>query len=89
MSVTIDLYPSEGNGQPLTLESVKAKLDTMKVVYGINYELLLKLITKVEKTKNVKKGIIIARGQPPKEGKNGWIEYKFSDHEDVLLREKE
>ena len=89
MSVTIDLYPSEGNGQPLTMESVKAKLVSMKVVYGINYELLLKLITKVEKTKDVKKGIIIARGQPPKEGKNGWIEYRFSNHKDVLLREKE
>ena len=89
MSVTIDLYPSKGNGQPLTMESVKAKLESMKVVYGINYELLRKLIKKVEKSKNVKKGIIIARGQPPKEGKNGLIEYKFSDREDVLLREKE
>ncbi|UCB47022.1 MAG: DUF342 domain-containing protein [Spirochaetota bacterium] len=89
MSVTIELYPSEGNGQPLAMESIKAKLKSMKVVYGVNEELLHKLIEKVEKSKTVKKGIVIARGQPPKEGKEGWIEYKFSDRKDVLFKEKE
>jgi hypothetical protein len=89
MSVTIDLYPSHGNGQPLTVESVKDKLKSLKVVFGINYELLEKLVKKVEETKSEKKEIIIARGLPPKEGKNGWIEYKFGDSEDILLREKE
>jgi uncharacterized protein (DUF342 family) len=89
MSVTIDLYPSHGDGQPLTVESVKDKLKSLEVVFGINYELLEKLVKKVEESKSEKKDIIIARGQPPKEGKNGWIEYKFGDSEDILLREKE
>jgi len=87
MSVTIDLYPSMGKGVPLTYERVKAKLDALNVVFGVNYDLLTKLVEKGEKTGGEKTGIVIARGKVPEEGEDGRIEFKFSES-DAIFREE-
>ncbi len=85
MSAVIDLIPSEGNGKPLAYEMVNSELKSKGVVYGVNTELLKKLIQNVEKTKNAKKGVIIAQGVLPEQGKDGSIEFRFSDDESILF----
>jgi len=87
MSVTIDLYPSRGKGVPLTYERVKEKLDALNVVFGVNYDLLTKLVEKVEESGSEKIGIVIARGKFPEEGEDGRIEFKFSES-DAIFREE-
>jgi len=88
MSATIDLYPSSGLGRPLSFGAIRTKINELKIVYGLNTDLLERLVKKVEESKKDKSGIIIARGIPPKEGKNGSIEFKFDESDDVLNREK-
>ena len=87
MSVTIDLYPSRGKGGLLTYERVKEKLDALNVVFGVNYDLLTKLVEKVEESGSEKIGIVIARGKFPEEGEDGRIEFKFSES-DAIFREE-
>jgi uncharacterized protein (DUF342 family) len=87
MSVTIDLYPSSGLGRPLSIGAIRTKINAMKIVYGLNIDLLERLVEKVEESKKEKSGIIIARGTPPKEGKGGSIEFKFSESDDIFNEE--
>jgi hypothetical protein len=87
MSAVIDLNPSKGNGKPLTWETVSKELKANGVVYGVNTELLKKLIQNVEKNKNAKRGVIIAQGEYPEQGRDGEIEFHFSDDESVLFDE--
>jgi len=84
MSLLLDLHPSAGGGKSLTSDAVKAKICAMKVVYGVNSELIDRLVTSVEQTKEEKTGVIIAQGKPPEEGKDGSIEYKFNESDEIL-----
>lgn len=89
MGASIDLYPSRGRGKPLSIERIKEKIQRMGIVFGVNYELLKKLIDTVENTKVEKTGVVFARGTEPEEGKDGSIEFNFSEREDVLNQEVE
>ncbi|KPJ89546.1 MAG: hypothetical protein AMS17_01520 [Spirochaetes bacterium DG_61] len=89
MSVTIDLVPSRGAGVPLTFEKVRDKLLSMKVVYGVNHDLLKRAIETAERTKEEKKGVLIAQGTLPEEGKDGSIEYQFSESADIFIKDEE
>ncbi len=84
MSASINLIPSKGNGKPLRYEVVKAKLESMQIVYGVNYDLMKRVIGSVEKSKEEKTGVIIAQGTVPEEGRDGSIEYHFSESDEVL-----
>lgn len=89
MSASVSLFPSKGNGTPLTFEKLKEGLNSMNIVFGVNYELLEQLIKKVDKSKDEKSGVIIAEGLRPEDGKDGDIEYHFSESDDVLKQEEE
>jgi hypothetical protein len=89
MSALISLYPSMHNGKPLDFAMVKSELDSRGVVYGINEELVKKLIITVEKTQEEKEGVMIAKGLAPEEGKDGYIEYHFGEDESVLYQSNE
>ncbi|MCK5094302.1 MAG: DUF342 domain-containing protein [Spirochaetes bacterium] len=89
MSASVSLFPSKGNGTPLTFKKLKEGLNSMNIVFGVNYELLEKLIKKVEKSKDEKSGVIIAEGSQPEDGKDGDIEYHLSESDDVLKQEEE
>jgi hypothetical protein len=89
MSLLLDLHPSSGGGKSLTSDAVKAKICAMKVVYGVNSELIDRLVASVEQIKEEKKGVIIAQGKPPEEGKDGSIEYKFKESDEVLRSSSE
>jgi len=81
MSALISLYPSQHGGKPVDFATVKKELDSAGVVFGVNEELLKKLIITVEKTHEEKEGVIIAKGLLPEEGKDGLIEYYFGEDE--------
>jgi len=89
MIVSLDLFPSKGGGKPLTLEQVKSELNNMNVVYGVNYDLIMRLIGDVEQTKEEKSGVIIAQGTLPEDGKDGSIKFHFSDNDDILRFKEE
>ena len=84
MSAMVSLYPSQHGGNSLDFGTVKNELTSAGVVFGINEELLKKLIITVEKTHEEKEGVIIAKGLPPEEGKDGTIEYHFGEDEAAL-----
>ncbi len=89
MSASVSLFPSKGNGTPLTFEKLKEGLNSMNIVFGVNYELLEQLIKKVDKSKDEKSGVIIAEGLRPEDGKDGDIEYHLSESDDVFKKEEE
>jgi hypothetical protein len=84
MSALISLYPSQHGGKPLDFEMTKNALEGEGVVYGINEDLLKKLIITVEKTHEEKEGIIVAKGLVPEDGKDGVIVYHFAEDEAIL-----
>jgi hypothetical protein len=86
MTAAIDLYPSEGDGTPLSPDLVRDSLNVKNVVYGIDSDLLRKVVREVEKTKEAKVGVVIARGSPPVAGKEGRVEFLFSEDESALER---
>jgi len=71
MTAIINLYPSRGEGKPLTMDRLKEALNSSGVVYGINNDLLEKLLKNVEERKEEKRGVIIAQGTLPEQGKEG------------------
>ena len=85
MTATITLIPSKGKGAPLNYESIKKAIEQRGIVYGVNYDMLQKLVESVEKNKEVKEGVIFAQGTPPEKGEDGKIEFHFSETEDVLF----
>ena len=84
MSALISLRPSLHGGSPLTFERVKKEIASAGVVYGINEDMLKKLIMTVEKNKEEKQEVIFAKGTPPEEGKDGRVRYHFGEDESVL-----
>jgi hypothetical protein len=84
MNAQIDLIPSENTGVALDYEKIKGELAAAGVVFGVNEELLKKLIITVEKTKEAKEGVVIARGALPEEGKDGTIQFHFGEDDSVL-----
>jgi hypothetical protein len=84
MSAFIDLYPSQHGGRPLTSGYVLGRLKSAGVVYGVNEELIKKLVRDVEQSKDIKRGVIIARGRLPEPGMDGSINYHFSSDDSVL-----
>jgi uncharacterized protein (DUF342 family) len=84
MSALISLHPSQHGGNPLTVEYVRKEIASAGVVYGVNEDLLKKLVMTVEKTKEDKQEVIFARGTPPEEGKDGRVQFYFDEDERVL-----
>jgi len=84
MSLLLDLHPSSGGGKALRADTVMAKIFAKKIVYGVNRELIERLVASVEQTKNEKIGVIVAQGKQPEEGKDGSIEYRFNESDEIL-----
>ena len=88
MSASISLFPSKGTGIPLNLNIINKAVKSLNIVYGVNYDLLKELVIKVEESKTEKTGVVFAQGTPPREGRDGAIEYNFSETEDVLKEQE-
>lgn len=88
MSAWMDIYPPEGKGIPVEYGALRKRLDDMGIVYGVNHELIKKVIETVEVSKTEKRGVTIAQGSLPTEGKDGSVMFSFGESPDVLNKEK-
>ncbi|MCO4783925.1 MAG: DUF342 domain-containing protein [Candidatus Cloacimonetes bacterium] len=85
LSAALVCYPLEDDHH--TMESVKKELELKNVVYNIDFELIEKLIQKVNLMREPILGEIIATGHSAVHGKNGYIDLSFSNSLDVSLDE--
>ena len=83
----ISFEPAKNGGKSLTLEAVRQKIKKAGIVSGIDE----KLIPEIIKNKTYHHKYVIARGTPPKDGKNGKVEFLFDvkDCTKNFLRPKE
>lgn len=86
LSAALVCYPLEDDHH--TMESVKKELELKNVTYNIDYELIEKLIQKVNLMREPILGEIIATGHSAVHGKNGYIDLSFSNSLDVSLNEE-
>ncbi|MFW6139711.1 MAG: flagellar assembly protein A [Spirochaetota bacterium] len=84
MSAAIDLVPSQGGGKSLSFPDIQQTIAEMGICYGVNWQLLQKLIERVEKTQNSKQGVIFAQGHAPEDGQDGSIEFHFSNSDEIF-----
>ncbi|PID29195.1 MAG: hypothetical protein CR982_03305 [Candidatus Cloacimonadota bacterium] len=75
-----------GDFNSISERYVKNRLKENRIVYGVSEQTIKDLFEKNEDLFKSGKKIMIARGTPPKKGKNGYIEYLISD--DMNLKEK-
>jgi hypothetical protein len=87
MSASIDITAPAGGGKPVSFAEVKSELAAMKIVNGVNYELLKRVIAAVEKTGQGKKEVVFAQGMASEDGKDGSIEIFLSEDAGVLRDE--
>jgi len=89
MRAFLSLIPSKGKGKPLSPEQVRKKLASMKIVFGVNHDLVKQLVESAEKTKEGKSGVRIAQGMQPSPGNDGSVKLLFSESEDALKEREE
>lgn len=65
MLATVDLYPHQGSGKPLELDTVEYALLNEGVTNGIDRESLFEGLSRAEGTGEPVKGVTAARGVPP------------------------
>ncbi|HRP69567.1 MAG TPA: FapA family protein, partial [Turneriella sp.] len=73
MSASIYIDPPEGGGQVLSANTIKQLLKDHGVVKGLQEEVIQNLAKKPQ----YKKLILVAKGQAPKNGENGYIQPLF------------
>ncbi|MBC9783441.1 DUF342 domain-containing protein [Heliobacterium chlorum] len=73
MKAYLIVYPPRG-GQAVTFDVAMAALEQAGVVYGINEQLVRIALNNVQPGQRV----MVAEGQPAKDGKNAKIEYRFN-----------
>lgn len=77
MRVTVDMYPSMGNGKELTFEEVMRELKRLGVSKGILRSDIYDYIEKVQTTGAVLNDLLIAEGKNARDGQDADIEFFF------------
>lgn len=75
VSAWIFVYPPSGNGKHLELSQLRERLAEAKVTYGIDEDLLQRLPGLPDRYFRL---YLIAKGDPPLEGKDGYVNDHFS-----------
>jgi len=89
MKATLDLFPQKGGGEPVTFAQVKNRLVAMKIVHGVNEELVKRIIDTVAKGQDEKRDVEIAQGTPPEDGTDGSMEFVFGKDPSILRKDNE
>jgi len=89
MKATLDLFPPKGGGEPVTFAQVKNRLVAMKIVHGVNEELVKRIIDTVAKGQEEKRDVEIAQGTPPEDGTDGSMEFVFGKDPSILRKDNE
>ena len=71
------ITPPTGNNAPVTLEDIEKTLSDMKVIYGVDKDIIHKTVKEVKETGKTRKNIIIAKGSPSEKGEKAKIEMKI------------
>ncbi len=79
------ITPPTGDNASVTVEDIEKTLSDMKIVYGIDKDIIHKTVKEVKETGKTGKNIIIARGLPPEKGEKAKIEMKIG--RDALNRD--
>ena len=75
VSAWVFAYPPNGKGKQLELEQIQKMLAEARVTYGINEELLRSLPGREDRYFHL---FLIAKGDPPLDGKDGYVNDHFS-----------
>jgi hypothetical protein len=71
------ITPPLGNGTSASVNDIEKALADLKIVYGINKEVIENIVSEVTDSGSSRKNIQIATGEPAKDGVDARIEYKF------------
>jgi len=71
------ITPPLGNGTSASVNDIEKALADLKIVYGINKEVIENIVSEVTNSGSSRKNIQIATGEPAKDGVDARIEYKF------------
>ena len=71
------ITPPLGNGTPASVKDIEKALAKLKIVYGINRQVIENIVAEVVDTGSPRENIQIAAGKPAKDGVDARIEYKF------------
>ncbi|MDO5576400.1 MAG: FapA family protein, partial [Fibrobacter sp.] len=77
MRVTVDMFPSAGNGKPLTYDIIMENLDKLGVKAGILKSDISDCIEKVQTTGAELSELLVAEGKHAVDGEDATIEYFF------------
>jgi uncharacterized protein (DUF342 family) len=80
----IRVFPPQGAGKRVTVDSARAALAEQKIVYGLIDRNLEEAVIQSDPAKK----ILIAQGKPPIEGEPAKLIYHFSTERRVILTEK-
>jgi uncharacterized protein (DUF342 family) len=67
LTARADFSPPAGEGLPLTPELVQSEMDAAKLAHGIQWEEINEAMLACNLNRKIQKGVIIARGDPPRE----------------------
>jgi uncharacterized protein (DUF342 family) len=71
------IIPPQGNGTPASFKDIERALAELKIIYGINKQVIENIVAEVADTGRPRENIQIAAGKPAKDGVDARIEYKF------------
>ena len=71
------ITPPMGRGKPVTVEDIEHALADLKIVFGINEEVIKNTVSEVINTGTSCKNIQVAFGETPKSGQDGRIDLKI------------
>ena len=76
MEAFLAVAPSLGGADPVTIEQVVAQCEARGVSVPLDETAVTQTIAEAERDKREIDGVVIARGEPPVDGKDGTIEFK-------------
>ena len=71
------ITPPVGNGKPVAVQDIEKALADLKIVCGINSEVIENIVSEVAETGSPRENMQIATGEPARDGVDARIEYKF------------
>jgi uncharacterized protein (DUF342 family) len=71
------ITPPLGNGKPVAVQDIEKALADLKIVYGINKEVIENIVSEVAETGSPRENIQIATGEAARDGVDTRIEFKF------------
>ena len=71
------ITPPLGNGKPVAVQDIEKALADLKIVYGINREVIENIVSEVAETGSPREDIQIVTGEPARDGVDARTEYKF------------